>query len=350
MATLPPTEDWRQASHTPLQRAHRTFVAPGYTTATDAINAVTAKFAIRYGSALSSPKITDPNMYVAMGGVSVKTLDGPTTWQVDVEYAYLANTYSTGQDGPPLERPTEWDITPGLDSVEVDADIFGNPIANSAGIPFPKRQKTIRTLFIRATRYYPNFSIATALKYMNKINASPVRIKSLGTVGWGAIKCTMIAPVGKIILDQLSPIQVVHEFEVRNVLVSGEAREPGFMLVEIDKGGSGWYMKGGKYCQGDFSIPDPKTVTDVLPYGTDYITKSGETLLNGDGYPIFSELDAGVRIGEGPTATVQQTIAPPPDRRLDTAQVMRQKGVGEAVRLLFQVEQEIDFGPLIAGL
>lgn len=338
MASLQPTEDWRMRSHKPRVSAARGFLAPGYSTSQAAIAAVIGNFGVRPGAVHPD----DPYMFVTMDGLEARNQDGPTTWIVTVAYAYLASTYSAGQDAEPLLRPTRWLIQPGLDSINIDMDVYGNPIANSAGVPFePKRTDMIRTLFIRATRFYSNYAIGTALKYMNKTNASPVTIKSLGIVPAGCLKCNLIAPTQEIVLDQPQPIEVVHEFEVRGEIVTGDNLDPGFALAEIDKGSAGWYYKNNIAYQGDFSTPDPAD-------STQYINRTSEVLLDGTGAPLPQEITAGVRIGTGNSSSVNTPNRAPQGKELPIT--VQRRPTDKAIRLLFTVKKSIDFGPLIAGL
>lgn len=333
MASQTPTERWSDRTYTPLQGATRTFDVPGYDTSTAAIAAVINNFGVRPGA----PHPDDPFMYVTMGGINARNNEGPTTWIVSCNYGYLAQTSGLGQANP-LQNPTRWAFTLGLESINVDADASGEPITNSAGTPFdPKETRTINTLQVTATRFYPNFSIALALRYMNRVNASPIQMKSLGTIPKGCIKCQLICPSNEIVLSQPSPIEVVHRFEIRGKMVSGIDSDPGFWLRQLDEGTTGWYLGDDQqFYEEEFSVRDAENVASA------YKIKTNKTLLNGTGVPR----DPTVKLGRGTAPKTPHATNP-------EFQLGRNVGISQkpkATYLYFWVEDLVDFGPLIAGL
>lgn len=330
MPALDPTERWAERSITPQQGATRAFDCCGYVTGAAAIGSVVNKFAIRTGAI--HPE--DPTMFVALGGVTARANEGPQTWIVTVTYVYLAQ--SKGQDADPLARPTRWQIVPSEISVSAELDRYKNLVGNSAGAaadpPFPRN---VKVLEIIATRYFPNYSIAYGLQFMNGVNASDVPIKSLGTVPAESIMCTFIAPTSEIILEYPQPIEVVHKFQVRGPKISGDANDPAFRLRMIDKGFSGWYVgTSGATVQGDFSDPDPEN-------SGRYRIRSSPTLLDGYGKPIDPNIKIGVN-GMDPQRT--------PDKFLPRDTEVKRVGTGYAVALEFGEEQKVDFAQIIANL
>jgi hypothetical protein len=339
MPTLEPTEMWTGKEYSPFLSAQRAFICPGYADEGAAINAVFGRFGCRPGT----PHRLNPALF-ATNGVQARTQDGPTTWIVIVPYSYLQGAQSQGSDLEPLLRPTRYLIEPGISSELVDVDAYGNAYTTSAGFPFDEQHyRPFRSLRITATRYYPNYDIALGLKYMNKINLTPVNIKSLGTVQKGQMYCEFIGPTSEIILTQPAPIEVKHVFEIRGPLVSGAADDPSFRYRRLDAGRQGWYQDSSSNFQPeDFSSPDPSRSNATYKY---YRSRTAPTPLNGAGQPI----DNTVKLGEG--ISPKTPVNPPNNRKLaGSPSGPERKLIGNYYYLLFTEFNTIDFGPLLAGL
>lgn len=329
MASMPPTERWSERTYSPRQSATRTFDVPGYDTGTAAISAVINNFGVRPGT----PYPDDNFLFIPMEGISARNNEGPTTWIVTVQYAYLAQA-AFGVGDNPLSNPTVWEVHSGLEGVSTETDSWGYPITNSAGDPPDSlADMTITTLTIRATKHYLNYSIAQALKYMNKVNSTPVTLKTFGTLLPGQVKCKLICPTSQIIISQQVAIEVVTDFEVRSPRISGSNDDPAFAYSMIDRGWRGWWNNSDVPTQGDFSEPDPTTPGR-------YKSRTLPTLLNGRGQP----LDPTIKIGE----TGKTPITTPPYIGLSPfANVQK---TGDRRRILFPVSVSADLGPLIASL
>lgn len=342
MAAQQPTEIWSQRGYTRNTSAQRVFIAPGYTTAAAAEAAVIGNFGVQPGA----PHPDDQYLYVTFGGITCRNEGGPTTWIVNVPYTPIPQSVGTND---PLLRDTRWEITNALESIAIDVDRFGNPITNSAGTPIdPKPTRTINTLQISAFRYYPNYSISTALQYMNKVNASAIQVKSLGLVPAGCMKCLMIQPTNPIILTKPAPIEVVHRFEIRGALVSGVADDPAYALRFLDQGYSGWYKDAqGRFQPGEFSEKDPRTANNATP---EYINRSQITLMNGRGGPLdyFVMQGQPVMIGEGQNPKTPEEVGP--SQHVPDLQQVRRVYKNGVAFLHFDAEDRIEFAPLISGL
>lgn len=282
------TERWSDKSYAPKGTSVRTFDAVGFDNEAQAVSATCSKFGCYPGQ----PHPRDATQFVQMGGVSARTNQGPETWIVSATYSYLppdAVTVAGAGNTSPLQQPTRWRIDPSLESVQVDSDNFGNPLLSSALTPLGKTSRVIRCLTISAWKYYPNFSIAWALRFMNCVNFNPVTVKSLGVVDPYRMKCTHIGPVEDIVLTQPRPIEVLHQWTIRGATVSGIKNDPGYRQRFLDQSYSGWYQgTDNAFRQGDFSEPEPNNQSF-------YRTRTVPTLLDGTGKP----LDSKIKIGEG---------------------------------------------------
>lgn len=329
-----PTERWSDRQYSPKQSAYRAFDAPGYPNSVAAINAVISNFGTRPG--VTHPD--DNSLFVTMEGLSARNNGGPTTWIVGVGYKYLAA--ADGQDLTPLDRRTRWDIDIGTATAITDHDIYGNPLANAAGGPYEPAPFDIATIVVTARKYFPNFSINYALRFLNHVNYTPVTLTSFGTLGPLQLKCTAFTPTTTIILTQELPIEVMIRFEVRNSRLAGQPNDPGFVLRKKNQGFRGFFQdSSGKVQQGDFSIPDPT-------HETIYINVTEPVLLDEVGRPI----DSRVRIGEGKSP--QTPVAAPPNTFgvPDPQLVRRTKGPAGVTFMEFIMDQPTDFGELFAAL
>ena len=334
------TELWSARSLQWGQSAQRAALVVSTTTATAAINDAISTLGAGVGS--SHPQ--DGRLYIAdQSAIGASNEGGPTTWRVS--FSYTRKDGSTGGGGggsEMLDRPTRWRWLPGLSAETIDKDIHGNVIGNSAGTPFePKATREFPTLILEAYRYYSTFDMAIALRFIGRVNSNAFNISQFGRVEPGQVRCLMLAPTQdfqEVPDGEQPPVELCHRFEIRNLAVSGEAKDPSFKLRVLDKGRSGWWDDNGTKTRGDFSTKDTET--------GDYVAVSEDVLLDGQGRPI----DQAIRIGIGKAANVKTpAMAPSEFWRVETNIGDDVTSSGARYRL-FDTGPDIDFSPLVSSL
>jgi hypothetical protein len=333
MAVLRPTEDWEQRELVRGKSARRGFVAPGYTRAQQAIDAVVGNFGVRPGS--SHPD--DPSLLIPMGGISTHNIGGPTTWQVLINYESLTSSEAAaaeGQDVEPVMRKTIWTYEPGTASEVTDVDRHGQALLSSAGTPFRSgAPRTYTTLILEARRFYPAFDSAMATKYMNALNKAPIQMPYVGLCPARTVRVGIIKPTIGMTIGMRQPVEVLHLFEVRGVHISKVPNDPGFDAKFLDASPSGYYSSNDVIdakSPGNFTLPTPE--------GT-YEPATDEILLDGDGRP----LDPAVKIGTtDPRDPVAITCNPKATRVMAPDK--------SACHLVYEIDREVELAPLLAGL
>lgn len=175
---------------------------------------------------------TNPGLWA---GLPSATRVGFNLYEVIVSYGQ--DRGSTTDDTDPLAMPPRYRWSIGLQSVEKDVDIDGNPILNSARDPFEQPpQVTDTQVYLTVTRNVPYFDVARALLYTNTVNQSAVTIPLAGVVNPGQIKCLSIVPAADYTKD--SPyVEEVASFELAPYdLASIRILDQGFFGVVQDGG------------------------------------------------------------------------------------------------------------------
>lgn len=340
------TEFWSVRTLTWGQSATRAALVVNVTTSTAAIAEAIAT--LQSGVGASHPQ--DGRLWVAnQNAITAAPEGGPTTWRVTFNYTRKdgATGGAAGSDEL-LRKPTRWRWANGLTAHEIDNDVYGNPIANSAGIPFrPKATREYPTLTLEAYKYVSRFELPLSLQFMGKLNTNTFTIAQFGTVQPGQVRCLFIGPTQDFVEvkdGEQPPVEVRHVFEIRNMAVSGVAGDPGFKLRAMDKSRKGWFADTeGKLLSGEFTVKAPKApgASESL-----YVPVSDEILLDGMGQP----LDENIGIGEGPQSKVKTPAISPDYCRPSTVTVDRPKGEGGPAYLNFDIYYSVDFSPLIALL
>jgi hypothetical protein len=159
---------------------------------------------------------------------------GPLAWRVTAQYRF--GEFGPGEDDP-LNEPIEIDWQFIKETLPIDRDVDNNAIVNSAGDPYdppPSRVYAHVALVIR--RNEPLFSAATALAYIDKVNAAPITIAGAGTLDTEQMLCDMIAPASSYRADA-EYVPVVYRF----ILKPGTRPH---QLRTVDQGRNGWYQDG----------------------------------------------------------------------------------------------------------
>jgi hypothetical protein len=321
-------EDWRKFQYVRGRSATRAFIVINATNGEDAIGAT--------GVAFNHPYMLDNNLR-AEPNPSVVNEQGPGTYVVTWTYAVPAGgAYLDPRN--PLAQPTRYKFRPATITEDVEVDVYGNPINNTARSPFkPAGRRTYSTLFLTARRYYSSFQIGLALQYMNKTNEAPFTIAGFGQVRAKQCLCNSIYAEEEQIADpsNTQPVMVCHEFEIRSPLISGAATDTGFKMRFRNMGRMGWYDDNG--------TKRPGPITTQVRTGV-WEPVSEDVMLDARGKPWFD----GYFIGEGETP-----VACPVgfDREHITLEGFTQVEGGQpSVNLVYEVQPYVDFTPLINAL
>lgn len=217
--------------------------------------------------------------------------------KVSVRYQWMPEGWSenTGNDDP-LARPVVVQWGQGRISEPRSWDIYGNPIANSAGDVFDELPNVDRlVLTLRITRWERSFNLFLVNGYVNKINSAAMPAGPY-TFAPGQVLCTFIGPAAEFEAGAQS-IQMAYEFEIRSISAAASGndlpelvRANPFKWWTVDRGTRSFYDGGGSKI-GDLYYADDRTekVSDAVnlngqgaPYvAADYVvTSSGDAPAN----------------------------------------------------------------------
>lgn len=198
----------------------------------------------------------------------------------------------TGTTDNPLNQPTTFRWNPVKMSLQIDRDIFNNPIIASSGRGFdPPAYKTFSTKELVVTRTEPSFSLPTALAYENTVNAGVFSGAKAGEV-----MCTDISPVTEFTTVS-SYVRVAYTFLFMSETVFGE--QPHQLRVK-DQDTMAWALVQPADGFGN-TVQEPRLVRlcsgDGIPVDT-------PVLLGANGTPIndtVTYLNANGEPVDGPT-------------------------------------------------
>lgn len=177
-------------------------------------------------------KATHPDTsYMQVVSTSTKELAPANYFAVEVTYETPAFQGTTG--GNPFESPASYSWAQITETENVEEDVNGNPIVNSAGDPFDQPPTiTDRYWQLTVTRNEPYFNLAQAVTYQNKVNSDTVYLQGVGAgkLTAGQVMCVSILPVGDYDLDD-NFVSIAYTFWIR---------ESGFQLRRLDIGYRQW--------------------------------------------------------------------------------------------------------------
>lgn len=151
----------------------------------------------------------NPNLYA---GKPACTRPGFNYYVVTVGYSRDKATEETG--GNPLSEPARYRWTVRNESIEIDTDINGNPILNSAFDPFGQPATGEQEyIHLTVTKNVPTFDVKQAIEFVNSTNDAPVIIPGAGEVNTNNLYCTSIAPTGDYSLE-VDYVNVAYDFDV----------------------------------------------------------------------------------------------------------------------------------------
>lgn len=233
--------------------------------------------------------------------VSTSTTELAPSNYYSVEVTYQTPTFNGTTGANPFQSPPVYEWAQITRTVQVEEDVTGNPIVNSAGDPFDQPPSiTDRYWQLTVTRNEPYFNLTTSVTYQNKVNSDTVYLQGVGAgkLTAGQMFCVSILPVGPIDLTD-NFVSIAYTFWIR---------ESGFQLRRLDLG----------YRQHLDSEDKSKPITDE---NGDDITVP--VLLDGSGAP-YDETVVGVGTPAG--ATLDDT--------------------GTGVFLTYNVYDSVNFGDL----
>jgi hypothetical protein len=241
--------------------AERVWDVDGVTNELDAIDAV-AEASIGAG-------------YDTRAGLSVVGNDAQEEhkglWAVRAQYATNPNSGDTGGSGGESSVSFLWEDSG--EDFATDADIFGNPLLNSALDPFDGGwNRAVSTGFYTVFLIQPYFDAQEAARYRNRVMDDEL-VTPFGTFAPLESKCLSIRPTSEVLPKQ-NRIKVAFRFEIR--AKSEWPEMPSTMspwdISFIDQGTHGW--------------ADDNKVYDIIGPNNPFTLKSA--LLNGKGIPFDS--------------------------------------------------------------
>lgn len=140
-----------------------------------------------------------------------------------------------GAQTDPLDMPPTiyWEI--GSTSEEIDRDVNGNPLTNSAGDPYTGVTREFTTYYLILEQNEASFDVDKAGDYSNYVNSHNFSITGVGTFAAGNLLCKTIAPCEPY-TSGASYVRVRYTFE---------ARVDGFKRRFRDEGVYAWYSNSG---------------------------------------------------------------------------------------------------------
>lgn len=271
------SERWSDRRFIPGASAVRSWDVVGATDQADAINAT--------GVGLNDTYSLDDRLKVRTGGIEVSNV-GPHMLRVTTTYtAPQGSTGGTG-GGNPLDEPPV--VFPEIveETDYYDIDVFGNPITNSARVPYagglPDSTSHLRITY---TRNESNFDIAQALAFQNKLNRDTITMRGIvGDILPRQMLCKSIRVRAGYPFN--APyVTTEYVFEIRadftnpdgSPLVIEGQRVSGWRRRVLDRGRQGFYTEGGSIKVGDIVNSADEKVPDDVP-------------LNGSGFPVDPKL------------------------------------------------------------
>jgi|GEM_PF-6560101 len=255
------TEIWTARSYVAGLSAHQSYLVSGVADENEAkaICPVAANSTFRIDNRLraSEPRVTSP--------------DNPLTYVVEFDYAPPSSGSSSGNNAPSdLLRPPIYHPQISLSTEDVDADIEGNAIVNSAGSSFSSPQKkrfpSLRYVY---RRFESSFDGARAIAFTGVVNSDSFNMPGFGSVTAGQAFCESIV-VAAAFNRTSSSIEIQYSFELR---------ADGFKTRILDEGGLAYYVASNNIKLGKIFTTNGETVSKAL--------------LNGLGAPINATLSVG---------------------------------------------------------
>jgi hypothetical protein len=161
--------------------------------------------------------------------VAAKTITSisPGFWDVVIIYRTVERITKDREQQGFADRTLFWE--PGTEQDEVDVDIHGNPIVNSAGGAFDRSgTKTVNVLYLTIEQTEPRFSAQWAEDYFDTVNAG-----TFYGFGRGRVKVAYIGPVNPFV-EADTEIRYRYRFEVRKHI--SEALQDAHKLRRLDMG------------------------------------------------------------------------------------------------------------------
>lgn len=235
---------------------------------------------------------------------------GFNLYRLTVNYSIPADGTEHAGTEDPLGQPPRYRWRRTTVTEEVDRDIYGNPIVNSARDPFNRpaqRDFTNRILEIR--RYEPYYDLSKAELYERKVNLGTFTITGVVSVGEGLCRCNLVSPTDEYVADA-EYVEIVYELEF----------DPeGFRSRHLDEGSRAHIGDGTKAELYD------KTGARI----------SSPVLLAGNG----TTLDTSLLAGTPPGITQVAYTDPPEGAEIETT--------ADAAFLLYEQHEKISFGALL---
>jgi hypothetical protein len=201
-------------------------------------------------------------------------------------------------DPNPLLRAPMVSFRWGKESKQVDTDINGNPILNSALDAFKSNHsKNFSVRYLTITRYESDYNESLAASYVDTINSDSVTLQGI-TRNPGQVYCLGIAPASEYQVG--SPyVRISYAFAIASPNSGGltalQVRHPWQFRV-LDQGLRAQYQ--------DPNNSNKKTLGNFWLGGSNPQQCTRDVLLNGQGVPI----DSTIMLTQAGIAAVTQTL------------------------------------------
>ena len=261
------------------------FIVRGVDTEAHAMRAVDAT------TGLAVPRIGDSEGGLICSGREVSEHPAPSVFFIKASFA--GSEYDDGDGTEPPEEPiVRWRWKQGERSRDVECDVDGNPIVNSAGIPFSDSfSDEDSILILTAWRKQPLYDPVSAHALRNRVNSQAMNVLGIQLDG-EQLWCKRIEPTNDQTPDT-TVVEVEHEFWMTSGYRPWQLRVP-------DKSHMGLYLSDGEYKAG-------------LLYPLDHRDPVDEAvLLNGEGLPINASHYA-IKLDPDSTGVIPETNPNVPD-------------------------------------
>lgn len=314
--------DWRKFNLVRGQSASETYIVTGAANSEEAIAAT--------GVAVNQFFKWD-NLLKAQAYPSVSSPDGPATYNVTWQYSRPQGGGDHDDDKDKTRNPPKVKFIVGTEMIEVDTNIYGKPITNSAASPIrPKYRKAIKTFGFEVYKSLPAWDFGLTRQFMGKLNKSQFQLWGYGNVLPEECMCDFFGPTNPIQVGSPDPIDVVARFNVRNKSISGETTDYAWKYAVADMGRRAWFLDDtGSLIQAEISsVGTSEDPCAFVPVGDD-------VALNGQGVPK----DTHLVVGQG------QTINP---YSIGGRGVEVKQGAGRnPATIIYDMYEAVEFQPLL---
>lgn len=245
------TENWSSSPFVRGESATRTFVGTGFTDADDFLASLAAS---PWSVAVNSQYPLDSRLRATVP--QVERLSGNGDYRASVSYIRPEQGSVTERPDDLLDAPPLIQWSKGSEAVPTDVDAMGNPIVNTAYLPFDTQFTTsLNFRILKITINQSAYSVAQALAYEDHVNADTVTIPLSGSVAPGQMLCVSIEPTAAFD-EEAEIIPVAYTFHLRKgTRVDEDGVWDAWKYRILNVGRTGWWDDSGTKRPGPFVSP-----------------------------------------------------------------------------------------------